>query len=258
MIPLIVPPLQGASILVTRPAPQAASLSAHIQRLGGEALLFPAIAIEPIAISVAESYDLVIFLSANAVAHGAGLINRSESTRIAAIGKATAAALSAAAIEVDFVPADDASSEALIAHPQLTPGTGTRVLIVRGVGGRTLLQDSFAALGSHVDVLEVYRRTLPAVEPANLAALQVRWAAGDIDIVTATSVETLTNLQTLLGDMTQRFLRNTPLLVASTRIRDAAVAMGLEGEIILANGADDESLLGAVCCWRTRARGCVV
>jgi uroporphyrinogen-III synthase len=254
VIPLVVPPLKGAGVLVTRPTLQAGSLIAHIQRLGGEAVLFPAIAIEPIVLSVAASYDLVIFVSANAVEHGARLLSRSDSTRIAAIGKATAAALSAIDVQVDFVPAADSSSEALLAHPDLAVGADTRVLIVRGVGGRTLLQESFAARGSHVDVLEVYRRTLPTVEPAILATLATRWDAGDIDIVTLTSIETLTNLLALLGDTAERFLRRTPLLVASQRIGDAAVAMGLAGEIVLANGADDESLVGALCFWRTRAR----
>jgi len=46
------------------------------------------------------------------------------------------------------------------------------------------------------------------------------------------------------------------LLIASPRIREAALAMGLRGDIVLARGADDESLLGALSYWRTRARSC--
>lgn len=254
MIPLVVAPLRGAAVLVTRPEQQAATLVAKIQRLGGEAILLPAIAIEPITVAVDAGYDLVIFVSVNAVEHGARLIVRTAATRVAAIGKATAAALTAIDIKVDFVPAADSSSEALLAHPELAMSTLARVLIVRGEGGRTLLQESFTALGAQVDLLDVYRRTLPVVDAGVLAAINARWDAGEIDIVTITSVATLHNLLTLLGDQGMSRLRATPLLVASPRILEAARLLGLDGDMILANGADDESMLGALSYWRTRGR----
>jgi uroporphyrinogen-III synthase len=254
MIPLVVPPLRGTAVLVTRPARQAVSLMAHIQRLGGEAVSFPAIAIEPMSAAAAQGYDLVVFVSVNAVEHGSHLVTRDGATRIAAIGKATAAALSAIDIKVDITPDADANSEALLAHPDIASSPCARVLIVRGNGGRTLLQESFAALGSQVDVLEVYRRTLPIVDPASIRELQMRWEAGDIDVVTVTSVATLTNLVALLRETAPRLLRTTSLLVASPRIREAALALQLEGEIVVASGADDDSLLGALCYWRTRGR----
>lgn len=254
MIPWVVPPLRGISVLVTRPIPQGALLGSHIRRLGGEAITFPAIAIEPLTAAVTAAYDLVIFVSTHAVEHGAALITRTATTRIAAVGKTTAAALSALNIKVDFVPAADSNSEALLAHPELAASACSRVLIVRGVGGRTVLQESFAALGSAVDVLECYRRIQPVVDSATLDALVTRWTAGEIDIVTVTSVETLTNLIALLGEAAGSLLRKTPLLVASARIRDAALALDLKGEMVLANGADDDSLVGALCYWQTRAR----
>jgi uroporphyrinogen-III synthase len=254
MIPMVVPPLRGASILVTRPLSQAVSLTQHIQRLGGEAVPFPALAIEAVAAELAPACDLVVFVSTNAVAHGSHLITRNSQTRVAAIGKATAAALAALDIQVDFMPAADANSEALLAHPELTSTRCATVLIVRGVGGRTLLQESFAALGAEVRILEVYRRVCPVVDPATLALLASRWSADEIDIVTVTSVETLTNLFTQLGDAAADLLRRTPLLVASARIRDAALSMACCSDIVLARGADDESLIGALCYWRTRNR----
>lgn len=254
MIPMIVPPLQGASIVVTRPAQQAVSLSQHIQRLGGEAILFPALAIEAVAAGVAPPCDLVVFVSANAVAHGAHLITRTAQTRVAAIGKATAAALEALDIHVDFMPAADANSEALLEHPELAATACSSVVIVRGVGGRTLLQESFTALGAQVQLHEVYRRVRPEVDAATLAAIGSRWAAGEIDIVTVTSVTTLTNLFAQLGGSVAHLLRRTALVVASPRIREAALAMDCQGDIVLARGADDDSLIGALSYWQTRNR----
>ena len=252
MIPLVVPPLQSMSVLVTRPASQATSLASRIRQSGGEAIMLPAIAIEPIAVTATGEYDLAIFISSNAVEHGARLIDTHASLRVAAIGKSTAAALAALNITVDLFPDSDSRSETLLAHPSLDLASGSRVLIVRGVGGRTLLQESFTARGMQVDVLEVYRRVLPPADPALLASIETLWSAGDLDIVTVTSVEILTNLVAMFGD--KGFLRSVPLLAASGRIAEAAAALGLQGEIVLARGADDDSLVGALSYWRARER----
>ena len=99
MIPKIVPPLTGVTVLVTRPAAQGAALCAEIERLGGSAIAFPAIEIEPLAIAAATApveFDLIVFVSVNAVEHGAARVSKGPQTRIAAIGRATAAALAAA------------------------------------------------------------------------------------------------------------------------------------------------------------------
>ena len=97
----------------------------------------------------------------NAVAHGVHLIEKSATTRVAAIGKATAAALAADSLPADIVPEAGFNSEALLAHPDLTLASGARVLIVRGAGGRELLQETFAARGLVVETREVYQRVRP-------------------------------------------------------------------------------------------------
>lgn len=255
MIPAIIPPLTGLSVLVTRPAPQAAVLAANIAALGGEAVVLPAIEIVPITATVTgDSHDLVIFASVNAVEHGARLINRTSTTRIAAIGKATAAALAAARLTADIVPATGFDSEALLAHPDLHLAPGSRVLIVRGAGGRELMQETFTEQGCSVEMLDVYERVLPAVDATLRTQLETNWAAGGINIVTATSVETLRNLTALLSERGRELLKNTPLVVASRRIRQAAIDAGLCGECIVAAGADDQSFIGALSQWHARAR----
>ena len=55
-------------------------------------------------------------------------------------------------------------SEALLAHPDLTIAAAARVLIVRGDGGRELLQETFARRGAVVETREVYRRVRPIVD----------------------------------------------------------------------------------------------
>src|SRR6185312_7929856 len=98
VIPKVLPPLTDLTVLVTRPAAQCAVLCEEIVRQGGSAIAFPAVEIEPLAIAAAVApveFDLVVFVSVNAVEHGARQISKGSRTRIAAIGRATAAALAA-------------------------------------------------------------------------------------------------------------------------------------------------------------------
>ena len=254
MIPAIIPPLTGLSVLVTRPASQAFSLAAAVEQLGGTAILLPAINIVPLDAAITAGHDLVIFVSVNAVAHGARFITKSTTTRIAAIGHATAAALAAAGLPVDLVPESGFNSEGLLAHPDLNLAPSARVLIVRGAGGRELLQESFAAQGCMIETLDVYQRALPDIDATRRAAIEALWSEGGIDIVTATSVETLQNLVALLSERGRELINGTPLLVASKRIMLAAAEMGLRGECLLAAGADDAALIGALSYWHGRAR----
>lgn len=254
MIPAVIPPLSGLSVLVTRPQPQSDALAERIRALGGEAIVLPAIEIKPLVATVAGAYDLVVFVSVNAVEHGARLIIRSETTRVAAIGKTTAAALAAVNINVDIVPERGFTSEALLEHPQLTLQPGSRVLIVRGSGGRELLQQTFSTSGFVVETLDVYERVLPTIDENLRTELDARWLAGEIHAVTATSVETLANLKLLLSARSAELLQATPLIVPSPRVCEAAAEMGLLGDCIVAAGADDSSIVGALSVWHARAR----
>lgn len=254
MIPFIIPPLTGLSVLVTRPLSQADSLATSLRANGTDAVVLPAIEIRPRAASPAGEYDLVVFVSVNAVEHGARCIVRSATTRIAAIGKATAAALATIEWPVHIVPERGFTSESLLAHPDLAIQAGARVLIVRGSGGRDLLQQTFLAQGLSVDLLDVYERVLPQIDASHRDRLETDWAAGEIPVATATSVETLSNLLALLGAPGRECLLRAPLVVPSPRVREAAQQLGLQGDCVVAGGADDASIIGALAHWHARAR----
>lgn len=254
MIPLILPPLAGLSVLVTRPAPQAAALAASIRARRGEPIVFPSIAIEAIDAPVPEEHALVIFISANAVEHGAKLLRKTTGMRIAAIGKSTAAALAAANLPPDLVPEGDSTSEALLAHPDLNVTAGQRVLIIKGAGGREALFDAFTSRGISVSNCEVYRRVPATVSAAEIAALETHWETDGIDVVTATSVETYTNLTALLTARGLALLQQSTLLAPTQRILDAARARGWQGGALISGGADDTSILHALARWHARAR----
>ena len=253
--------LCGAGILVTRAWRQATSLCELIQASGGRAIRFPAVEIKGPAdprqvehlLSAIDSYDILIFISPNAVARGMAMLpggRLPERALIAAVGRGSADALAAAGRAVDLVPAQRFDSEGLLAMPQLASVQGKRILIFRGRGGRPLLGDSLRLRGACVDYAEVYRRVRPRVDPDPL--LQ-RWAS-EVDLVTTTSGEILENLLALLGPGGSAQLRDTPLLVISKRMQAQARQLGCR-QVILGQGADDGSILRAVCDWAAaRAR----
>jgi len=198
-------PLDGRTVLVTRPAHQAGSLAQKVFEAGGEAFVFPALGIEPVALDEladALAYlagaDIVIFVSPNAAQYGLAAIRARgtlpDAGRFFAVGPGTARALAAQGLEGAVTP-DGQDSEALLALPELQAVAGQRVVIVRGVGGRPLMSDTLRARGADVHFMECYRRTCPPADPSRLLA---RWRAGGIDAVTIASAETLYNLARLL------------------------------------------------------------
>jgi uroporphyrinogen-III synthase len=254
VIPRIVAPLTALTVLVTRPLSQANALAQSIVSFGGEAIVFPTIAIETCSANAPEPHDWIVFASVHAVEHGAALIQKTATTRIAAIGKATAAALATANVSADVIPETPFTSEALLAHAAFQPSAGQRVLIVRGAGGRETLRETLSARGVSVSTLDVYRRVLPTVPPDQIAALENRWAEDGIDAVTATSLETYSNLVELLTQRGRELLARTPLLAPTLRILDGARATGWDAEGFVTCSADDAAIVGALARWRARAR----
>lgn len=256
-------PLAGIGVLVTRPSGQAEPLIHLLEQAGARAVHLPALAIaaprdpQRAAATAARlaSFDLAIFVSANAVRHGLALIGGAERLparlRIAAVGEATARALHAAGVERVIAPAERFDSEALLALPELTQVAGKSIVIFRGEGGRELLADTLAGRGARVEHIECYRRVQPQVDVATVVR---DWQAGGIDIVTVTSAEALRNLHAQLGPQGRRCLARTPLVVVSSRIAQAARELGLTAEVCVSRSASDAAILDAVLAWRGRRR----
>ncbi|MGK2951382.1 MAG: uroporphyrinogen-III synthase [Thiobacillus sp.] len=240
-------PLAGRTVLVTRPAHQSAALARMIGAAGGTAFEFPALEIEAVpldeltgALMQLAAADIVIFISPNAAQFGMGAIHTLPAAiQVFAVGPGTARALQAHGLGNIITP-DGQDSEALLALPQLADVAGKRVVIVRGVGGRTLLADTLRSRGAQVDFMECYRRVCPRADAAPLLA---RWQAGGIDAVTVTSAETLHNLAVLLGESGRPLLLRSPLFAPHEKIAAAARRFGI-AQVIATPGGDDGLLTG--------------
>lgn len=246
--------LKGIKVLITRPLQQADNLCRLIETHGGKALRFPTINViaqEPTAsiaasLKTVKNFQWLVFISANAVNFALrainGKIDQLNDVRIAAIGSATAKALSEAGVEVDLVPAGGFDSESLLAMPALHNVLGQRFLVVRGQGGRDLIAGVLRERGAQVEFLEVYKREIPKVDSPDIIA---RLNCGQVDVVTVTSGEALHNLMTLLGETAQEQLVGIPLVVGSIRIANIASELGFK-RIYTADSPTDASILETV------------
>jgi uroporphyrinogen-III synthase len=254
-----VSPLDGRSIVITRPARQASTLMKLIEGAGGRALCYPAIEIQAVegpaldaAIAALAAFDVAIFISRNAVEHGLARVRAHRAwpagVAVAAVGAGTRRALEAEGIADVVAPEGRADTEALLAQPLFTTGAGKRILIFRGEGGRELLASTLRERGATVDYAECYRRVRPATD---VRSLMEEWSHGAVHAVTVSSGEALASFAALLGKAGHDFLAATPLFVPHPRVGHQARLLGL-GPVQVA-GPGDEEMLAALVAYFGRA-----
>lgn len=232
--------LAGCHVVITRPAGQGEALGRAFAARGARVSLFPTVAIEPLspAAGIAEQADWAVFVSPNAVRHGLAWLPPAT-RRLAAVGPGTAAALAAAGQQVAAAPAAGGGAEALLAEPRFRPRNGERVLVIRGEGGRTRLQEALRDRGVAVVEAPVYRRSLPQGVP------EPDWQDGERAFTIVTSVTGLENLLRLVGEGARPQLLASRPVAVSERVAAAARAAGLQ-EPVRAEGADDAAIVAAV------------
>lgn len=233
-------PLFGKRVLVTRSRSQASVLVKLLQREGAQPLELPAIQVSPIpdntnldaALKEVASYDWVIFTSTNAVEiffagmKALGMDSRAlAGTKIAAIGKSTASALSQQGIRPDILP-EEFSSEGLVASMSAVDLAGRRVLLPRGTLADEVLPTGLQKLGAEVDDVGIYTTTAPEGAAGKAGKI---WVRGRVDAALFTSASTVSNLLDLLGG-DKGFLKGVrvgcigPVTAAAARARGLDIA----------------------------------
>ena len=248
-------PLRGLSVLVTRPAHQAATLCEAIEARGGTAIRFPVLEIaepeDPDAVLHAaerlEGFDFAVFVSANAVSK---TLDRILSVRqwpdalpIAVIGERSGRELQRYGMSAALIPPHQFNSEALLAMPELARVAGKRFIVFRGTGGRELLADTLRGRGAQVEYVEAYRRRRPDADPEPLLR---RWRAGEQDLVLAYSAESLHNLLDMVGGEGADLVTRMPLVVVSPRMVELAGKLGFDCDPVVAANASDDAVLSTL------------
>lgn len=244
MLPALTP-----AIIITRPAHQAEPLAQLIRQLGANPLIFPTLEIRPLAdqhqvlaaLHHIDQYELVIFVSANAVEQALALLQPHFAMPVIAIGPGTARALQARSVCVNCIP-ESHHSEGLLALPLLNHVHSKRIAIFCGENSRPLLKQALTQRGARVDELACYRRLCPSVD-ADLILTQ--WRNLPIALVISTSRENLLNLWAIFGKIDAKWLSQIPLLVISPAMAAQAKQLGFIS-IITTNGASDEAIYAAL------------
>ncbi|MGY4524731.1 uroporphyrinogen-III synthase [Pseudomonas sp. UBA4617] len=242
-------------LLLTRPAEDCAALAQSLAAAGVGSSCLPLLAIEPVAVDNRQrqvleglsGFKAIIVVSKSAARL---LLERLAQAGLQpprqgwfSVGEATAAVLQAAGLAVS-VPQSGDDSEALLALPALRQAVAvptSRILIVRGVGGRELLAERLAEQGASVDYLELYRRCLPDYPPGTLMR---RIEAERLNGLVVSSGQGLEHLQQMAGADWSRLAR-LPLFVPSPRVAEQARAAGAQ-QVVDCRGASATALLAAV------------
>lgn len=228
--------------LVIRPHGKA--LCARIEALGGEAVHFPTIEFESFsdtpafaaAMSLLAEQDYLIFISPQAVLESAAFIKQYDG-KLAAIGGGTAQALESFGLKDIIYPENQWTSEGLLAHPEFQTITGKKIAIIRGEGGRGLLDQVFLHRGAKILQIIPYKRILPKIDAAHLAFI----AHKKIDTIIGSSLDTVRHLKILCDAALWDKIKAVPLIVMSERVKLLAHALGFQ--TILVVHANDESVL---------------
>lgn len=248
-------PLTGVGVIVTRPQRQSAAFATRIATLGAAPLIWPAIVIVPPldtaplarAHATLASYDIAVFVSANAVEYGAPSPRDWPAHLIPfAPGPATAEALDGVGIVRAKVPTTTHDSEGLLQLPELAELDGRRVVVFRGEGGREFLGNALRARGAVVDHVTCYRRVAPT---AGTEGLVEALRGGAANALTITSAEGLDNLVAALPSEGRDLLTRIPVFAGHPRIAERARERGLHA--VEATGGDAGLLAGLLEWFRT-------
>ncbi len=245
---------------MTRPSGQEGALLASLEKAGYAAYHQPLLELQGSErlpegqrqhVIDLDLYQHVIFISGNAVRYGMAEIEHywpqlPVGITWYGVGSSTARLLEQHGLQ-PVSPASEMTSEGLLSLPQLQSVGDQRVLIVKGEGGRSTLQQALRGRGAHVDRLECYRRCRPRLESGQLAA---RLAAWRIDVVLISSGEGLENFVALLSTEETTNFRDMCLVVPSARVAQLADAAGFASVVTAAN-ASDTAMLQALEEWNT-------
>lgn len=241
-------------VLITRPLAQAQHLREIIQQAGYQTYLLPTLEIIPLEdnallleqIRSLATYDLAIFISANAVIYSYPYLKEiypiwPKQITITAIGQATQQTLEKFNLPVTLRPTDF-NTENLLALDELQAVTGKKIMLFRGIDGRKLLAHTLQDRGAILTEAICYQRKCPQ---HSISLLSKTIANPNIHITTITSGESLLNLLHMLDDRGKQWLQKLPMVVMSQRIADLAIQNGIK-KVIVANQASDEAILEAI------------
>ncbi len=237
--------LKNVKVVITRAKGQADEFANVLAAAGAQTIYFPTIEFRAPddlgavtdAVSRINSYDWVIFTSANGVRFFFELLHRfgkddraltGVSTGV--VGPKTAAALKEYGVSIDLVP-EDYRAEGLISGLVEAGLTGKRILIPRALIGREVLPVTLREHGADVTVAPVYETTSPADMDTD-GLLRVIGDGADT-VLTFTSGSTAKNFFAAFSDgQLHRFIGKAKIAALSPVTKKVVEKMGYSVDIV--------------------------
>ncbi len=224
-------------LLVTRFAPHAQELVERLSHVDcfaiAQPLLMTTLLKERQALDIFLSgyYDLVIVVSGNAVKYAQQQINGDwPIATYFAVGKSTQIQLSEVTKQDVICPLTRFDSEGLLELEALQSIKNKHVLILRGEGGRDLLENALIERGAKVDFLQTYKRVKIVLDGHELAN---NWQQASINGVIISSVEILNQLFALVPMSDKSWLCGLVFYVPSQRVAEEATLLGVIDVVLL-------------------------
>ncbi len=173
-----------------------------------------------------QPQDWLIFLSPNAVKgfFNEGPIKFPTRSHLIAIGSGTQSALIHHTDLPILIPSI-ASSEGILTLPPLQIIAQQTITLIKGTGGRELLQTELSQRGAIVHELLCYQRIPQSI---NLACLVKIWQNDQQPLLLATNNEALNALIEALPPAVLTWVLQKPLVVSSERLYHQAMNMGFK------------------------------
>lgn len=272
---------QQPHVLVTRPEGQSDGLVEALTLNNFKVFRLPMLEIVPNAdLAMYETMlssikskklgvDIAVFISTNAVKYTAELMQRYKIASLASysvgVGHATTEAIVSQGWKLlecereDRVTAIE-NSEALLSEgwAQASAVWERTILVCKGVGGRQLIADEFAARGAKVVLLESYRRKAPEYIAATISKEMDDFLFRDRQknqhspiaykkcYIIVISVETLKNFEHAINSYeAKEAVREVNLIVPSERVALEANMYGYKN-VFVANNASKESIVSTL------------
>ncbi|MEO6826698.1 MAG: uroporphyrinogen-III synthase [Microbacteriaceae bacterium] len=230
-------PLGGWKVLVPRGGPWGDGVAAALRAYGAIPVVAPMINFAPtddpaalqhaLAALAAGEFDWMTVTSATTVdVLSAWQASVPSTTRIAAVGETTAAALTTAGYHVDLVPSEDNSARGLLEEwAEATQGVvPLRVLTLRSAIAKPLLTNGLAEMGHAVSSVVAYRTVGVPVNPAVVDDV----AAGRFGAILVTSGSVAAQVRDQFGDVPAA----TVIACIGPRTATDARAVGLHVDVI--------------------------
>jgi uroporphyrinogen-III synthase len=224
-------------LLITRFEPYGRELVEQLNSIGCYAVAQPLLtvtALHDLAIRdlfLSGYYDIVIAVSGNAIHFSQQQINcRWPDATYLAVGKSTQKQLIAASGQPVLCPNGRFDSEGLLALTQLKTVKSKRILILRGEGGRDLLETTLTERGAKVDYFQTYKRIKIDLNGHELVK---NWQQALINGVIISSAEILNQLFALVPNKDASWLSELIFYVPSQRVAEQASLLGAKHVVVL-------------------------